>query len=270
MQLAIRETMLPGRTTLARFQQAKALGFSGIEVHATGLHDRLYELAEAIDSTGVRIAAVHLGAHDGYLSPVLSEREAAIGILRQAIAHAVDLQTEHVVFVPAWRGSRRMPDLRPQRSPEELESEMLIWLLRMVSDLAYAFGVTLSMQPVNHYKTHFLTTVAQATHVCKEIKDHPHIGIAPDTFHMALSEPDVPASLRTTAAHLRLLYLSDSNGRLPGQGLLDFDGIRAALTDLSYTDWLILAAHHPACTPDTLHNDFKIAHTTLQNSGLID
>ncbi|MCA9915559.1 MAG: sugar phosphate isomerase/epimerase, partial [Anaerolineae bacterium] len=135
MKFAIQENLLPGRTFRERCQRAKSLGFAGLEVQAEGLEDRLYEVAEALDASGLRIASVHLGKQDGYLSPELEKREAAIATMRQAMATAVDLLAEHVVFVPQW-GALTTPNLKPYRSSEEMASELMIWLLRTVSDLA--------------------------------------------------------------------------------------------------------------------------------------
>ena len=55
------------------------------------------------------------------------------------MADAVDLEAEYVSFVPHF-GATAMPDLTPYQTPLDLEKEMMIWLLRTVSDLAYAMG----------------------------------------------------------------------------------------------------------------------------------
>src|SRR5262245_6908107 len=137
MRIAIQEDMLPGRSIVEKLQNAQMLNFAGVEFWAHGLTERVPEIAAAIAETGVPAAAVNLGRRDGYLSPDLHERERAISAMRQAMGDAVDIGAGHVVFVPHF-GGPRMPDLTPYRSPIELESEMMIWLLRTVSDLAYA------------------------------------------------------------------------------------------------------------------------------------
>lgn len=262
MKLAIQEHLLPGRTTQQRFEEAQKLGFDGIELFADGLSERLLEVAQAIDSTGLSIAAVHLGRHAGYLSPHLDEREAAIGRLRQAMATAVDLHAEHVVFVPHF-GASQMPDLTPYRSAEEIDAEMMIWLLRTVSDLAYALGVMLHMQPRNRYETSFLNTVAQAEQFCEAIKDHPHVKIAPCLFDVALEETTPLAALQTAGERIGYLHLCDSNHALPGQGLLDFEAVAATIHEMHYDGWLTITAQLDVDDPEAAYHIVDALPKTL-------
>lgn len=244
MQLAIQEDMLVGRSMAEKLANAAQLGFAGVEFWADGLTERVPEIAEALQETGMQAAAVNMGRHAGYLSPVLAERESAIGHLRQTMANALDLGAYHVVFVPAY-GRSKMPDLTPYRSPAELDGEMLVWLLRTVSDLAYAIGVELDMQPVNRYESDFLNRLEQGAFFRQKIKDHPHVKLAASLFHMALEEGDVLACLRQHGQHLGYLHLSEQNGRLPGQGMLDFTLVIRILREIGYDGWLTYACGEP-------------------------
>ncbi len=264
MKFAIQEAMLPGRSVFERLQQARAAGLDGVEFDARSLTERVPEIVDALAQTGVQAAAVNLGRRDGYLSPVLAEREGAIGAMRQAMADALDIGAAHVVFVPHY-GGPKMPDLTPYRAPIELESEMMIWLLRTVSDLAYAMDVELDMLPVNHFESYFINRLDQAAFFRRKVKDHPHIRIAAHLFHMALEEADALGALRTLGQHIGYVYLSDSNCRLPGQGLTDFAAVAAALRDVAYTGWLTL-------TCDSRHlqfrSDFAASLQMLKSLGL--
>lgn len=244
MRFAIQEDMLPGRSPMEKLQNAQRIGFEGVEFWAPGLTERVPEIAAAVEQTGIRAAAVNLGRRDGYLSPELPERERAISEMRQAMTDAVDIGAEHVVFVPHF-GGPRMPDLTPYRSPIELESEMMVWLLRTVSDLAYAIGVELDMMPINHYETYFMNRLEQAVLFRRKIKDHPHVKIAAGIFHMALEETNLSESLRAHGKHIGYIHLADSNCRLPGQGLIDFAAVAAVLNEIGYTGWLTFACGEP-------------------------
>ena len=256
MKLAIHEAMLPGRSLKERYRHAKDLGFDGIEVFATGLEDRIYDVAEALNEVSLPVASVHMGSFDGYLSPDPEKREHSISTLRQAMATAVDLMAEDVIFVPHW-GKLITPDLKPHRSSEELASELMIWLIRTVSDLAYALGCTLHIQPANRFETEFLHTVAQASKFLDVIqmktaegkKDNPYIKIAPNTFDMALEEDRVADAIKQAGSRLGYLYLSDHNGRLPGQGLLNFEEIGKAVRETGYDGWLCLRVNPLPANP---------------------
>ena len=248
MKLAIQEDMLPARTDAERYQLAQDLGFDGIELWADGLDKRLMDVAMALNETELEVASVHLGHMDGYLSPDISVREEAISRMRQAMATAVDLQSPNVVFVPHW-GALDTPDLTPHRSAEEISSDLMIWLLRTVSDLAYALGTTLQMQPRHRYHTQFMNTMAQAVKFSDAIKDNPHIRIAPSLFDMALEENDVLDSLTQHGKRIGYLYLADSNGRLPGQGLYDWGKVAEAIQASDYAGWLCISAGKPITNP---------------------
>lgn len=267
MRIAIQEGMLPGRGTQEKLKNARDLGFHGVEFAAEGLTARVQSIVEALQATGVAAAAVNLGRRNGYLSPELSERESAIGVMRQAMADAVDIGAAHVVFTPHF-GGPRMPDLTPYRAPVELESEMMIWLLRTVSDLAYAIGVELDMLPVNRYESYFMNRLEQAAFFRRKIKDHAHVKAAVNLFHMALEEENLDAALRSHGKHVGYIQLADSNGRLPGQGLLDWVGIAAALGEFGYDGWLTYTAHRPTgrASPG---NDLPASLAVIRKAGLL-
>lgn len=270
MPLAIQDHLLPGRTFQQRFEAAQQLGFAGVEVQGHTLNEHLLDIAQAVDATGLPIAAVNISQQAGYLSPHLAERETAIGRMRQAMANAVDLRAEHVVFVPHI-GTSQMPDLTPYRSAEEIDAEMMIWLLRTVSDLAYALGVILHMQPKNHYETDLMNTVAQAAKFCEALKDYPYVRIAPCLFDMALEESDLIGALNTQAERIGYVHLCDSNHRLPGQGLLDFAAIADALRTNDYNGWLTITARlagDPDKAPFQIYDDLPDALALLREVGL--
>lgn len=255
MKLAIQLDMLPGRTIAERCQAAQTLGFQGIELWAPGLEDQLYEVAEALNESDLEVAAVHLGKRDGYLSPDPDTREAAISYMRESMALAVDLMAEHVVFVPHW-GELITPDLTPHRSAEELASDLMIWLLRTVSDLAMALGCKLHMQPRNHYETRFLNTLQQAVKFSDAIKDNPYIRIAPGLFDLSMEDSEWLASLRTHGNRIGYLYIADSNGGLPGTGLIDYSKVAQVLREISYDGWLCIGNGHPISDPEQQYANY--------------
>jgi sugar phosphate isomerase/epimerase len=244
MKFAIQEDMLPGRSTLERFENARRAGLSGVELWAENLPERVLEIAAAMDATGLQIAAVNMGRADGYIAVSFDERQQAIKRLQSAMECACDLRAESVIFVPQY-GESTLPDLTPFRTKAELEVEMYIWFLRTVNDLATAMGVVLCMQPVNRYESTFLNTISQAVHYCDEIKHHPGVRIAANLFHMALEEVDIPGVLRQHGELIDYVHLGDSNHRLPGRGLLNFASIAEALHDINFAGWLTFTGGTP-------------------------
>lgn len=248
MQIAIQEHLLPGKTLTERYTRAKDLGFDAVELWADDLETRLYDVAQALNTAQLPVAAINIGRRDGYLSPEMTAREAAISYMRQVMATAVDFHAEHVIFVPHW-GDLATPDLTPLRSSQELSYDLMVWLLRTVGDLAYALGVTLHMQARSRFDTQFMNTIGQAGKFCQEIKDYPYVRIAPRLFDMALEEQDIFAALQEQGERIGYLHLCDSNGRLPGQGLLDFEKVGQTLQAIGYDGWLTIAGGDPQNDP---------------------
>jgi sugar phosphate isomerase/epimerase len=244
MRLAIQEDMLAGNTTLERFQNAKALGFAGVEVWGSGLTPRVPELAEAAQHTGVAISAVNHGRQGRLLDPDRAERERALAAFRRSVVDGVDLGAAGVILVPHF-AEPTLPDLTPYKSVEQLEYELLHNHLRTLSDYVYAIGIDLYIEPINHYETHFINTLADGIKVRRKIKDHPHVKLNADVFHMAMEEQNSIQALRDYAADIGYIHLSDSNRRLPGQGMIDFAALASVLKETGYDGWLALECGNP-------------------------
>ena len=153
---------------------------------------------------------------------------------------ALDLEAEYVAFVPHY-GDSDLPDLTPFASPLELQKELLIWLLRGISDLADAMDTKLALRPVNSGETSFVTCLDEAAFFRGEVDNHPNITLAANTRCAALEEEDFAASLAAHCQALSAVYLVDDNGRLPGQGTLPFTGLASALRSKEFAGWLVLA-----------------------------
>lgn len=269
MPVAIQEDLLPGRSIQEKFEHARALGLNGIEFWARDLAPKVSAIAEAIEQTGVAASSINLGRQSRFLDPHPLERERALADLRQAIADAVDLGAATVVFVPHYFGAA-LPDLMPWMSAVELEIELLFMHLRTLSDFADALGVSLCLKPVNHYETHFMTRVEHAAMITRRL-NHPRVRIAANTFHMALEERDLAGVLREHADQLGLVYLSDSNQRLPGGGLIDFKALGAALNETGYTGWYVLEAGDPGANAERaphLLADLPASLDLLREAGI--
>ncbi len=269
MRLAIQEDMLAGKTALERFENARALGFEGVEVWGTGLTVRVPELAEAAEQTGVAISAVNHGNQGRLLDPDRAERERALAAFRQSVVDGVDLGASGVILVPHF-AEPTLPDLTPYKSVEQLEYEMLHNHLRTLSDYVYAIGIDLYIEPINRYETLFLNTLADVIKVRRKIKDHPHIKVNADVFHMAMEEQDSVAALRQYANDLGYIHLADNNRRLPGQGMIDFAALGAVLNEVGYSGWVALECGQPGKNAESARQimaDLPAAIDYLRQAG---
>lgn len=248
MQIAIQEDMLPGRTLVEKLEKAKELGFAGIEFWGRHLERRIYEIGDALETTDMTAAAINHGRQSRFLDPNPHEREQALDELRASIRCAADIQAKGVIFVPHFFGAL-LPDLSPYKSAMQLEAELLDRFLRELSDFAYALGVELYVEPVNRYETHFLNRLEQAAHVTRKI-NHSSVKIVADVFHMALEEQDMTTAFQAHASDIGHVHLADNNRGLPGQGMLDFAAIGAALKQIGYTGWAAYECGNPGDNHD--------------------
>lgn len=243
MQIAIQEDMLPGRSMMEKFENAKKLGVQGIEFWGRGLSDKVRDIVEAMEATGVVAAAVNHGRQSRFLDPDPIERDIALTELRQSMMDAADIRAKGVIFVPHFFGPL-LPDLMPYKMAVELEFELLIAHLRTLEDLADAMDIDLYVEPVNRYETHFLNRLEQAAAVSRN-RNHPRIKIVADLFHMALEESDMAQAIRNHAKDIGHVHLADSNRRLPGQGLTDFGKMATALREIGYEGWASFECGEP-------------------------
>ncbi|MFN8528350.1 MAG: sugar phosphate isomerase/epimerase family protein [Anaerolineae bacterium] len=270
MQIAIQEDMLPGRSIMDKFEQAKDLGLQGIEFWGRGLPMKVEPIVDAMERTGIKAAMVNHGRQGRILDSDPIAREQGLEDLRQSIMCAADIKAAGVSFVPHFYGAL-MPDLSPYMSAVELEAEMLHTHLRTLSDYADAMGVTLYIEAVNHYETHFLNRLEQAAKVVRRI-NHPRVKVTAGVFHMALEERDTPTALRDGGDVVGHVHLADSNRRLPGQGILDLKAIAEALKAINYAGWVTLESGMPgentpgSSAAQTL-TDLPASLTVLRASG---
>jgi sugar phosphate isomerase/epimerase len=269
MKLAIQEDMLLGRTMLEKFELARQLGFDGVEFWGSTVSRQVEAITEAMAHTGLKTSGINVGRQAKLLGADPAERELALEQLRRAITDAADLGAEGVVFVPAFHGPD-VPDLSPLMTAEQLESELLIAHLRTLEDFANAVGVTLFIEPINRYETHFLNRVEQAAALAHR-RAHPRVKVCADVFHMALEEADLGAALRTHADVVGYVHLADNNRRLPGQGITPFAQVGAALREIGYTGWLSLECGEPSANQpfaERYASDLPASVAFLREAGL--
>lgn len=238
--LAIQEALLPGATVMHKFATAAELGFSAVELPAEDLDERLPEVYDALQTQGLAASGVNMGTASGWLAADRATRAESADMLRRALTCALDLEAEYVTFVPHY-GESDLPDLTPFASPTELQKELLIWLLRGISDLADAMDAKLAILPVNSRETSFVTCLDDAAYFRSQVEDHPNITIAANTRCLALEEQDVASSLSAHCHALSAVYLIDDNRRMPGQGSLPFANLASALRSTDFAGWLVLA-----------------------------
>ena len=219
MLLAVSENMIPGAGYGEKLRFLRDSGYDGIELFPEAAGRETAALKRAMAETGM-VAPSMRGRTRDLLAAEPSARQAQIERLRRVCALAEECGVSVVVIVPVF-GGPRLPDVTPWRSAVELEEALLETILPTIGAIAVDHGVTLVMEPLNRYETHFLNTLAHGAAICRRA-GHPGVRVMADFFHMHLEEADIAASLGENLAYVSHVHLADSNRDLPGRGHTDF------------------------------------------------
>jgi sugar phosphate isomerase/epimerase len=129
------------------------------------------------------------------------------------------------------------------RLPEGTQAqEALAWLKEGLLDIAeygQPKGVRVLLEPLNHLEANIFLTVLEAVEFLRSL-NHPNLGILPDTFHMNIEEPCLPASLMAAKEYITHVHFSDSNRRYPGAGHLNFREVLEALRLMGYDGFITI------------------------------
>lgn len=219
MLLAVSENMIPGTGYLEKLRFLQDHGYDGIELFPESAAQETVELKRAMAETEICAPSMR-GRTRNLLAADLAVRQDQIEKLQGVCALAENCGVAVVIVVPVF-GGPNVPDLTPWRSAFELEESLLETILPKIGDIAANHGVTLVMEPLNRYETHFLNTLAHGAAICQRV-GHPNVRVMADFFHMHIEEADIAASLADNLSYVSHVHLADSNRDLPGCGHTDF------------------------------------------------
>ncbi|MDE2930903.1 MAG: sugar phosphate isomerase/epimerase [Chloroflexota bacterium] len=219
MLLAVSENMIPGAGYGEKLRFLRDHGYDGIELFPDVAAQETAELKQSMSETGISAPSMRGRTRD-LLAADPAARQAQIESLKSVCALAEDCGVGAVIIVPVF-GGPNVPDLTPWRSAIELEEALLDTILPTIGDIAANHGVTLVMEPLNRYETHFLNTLAHGAAICQRV-GHPNVRVMADFFHMHIEEADIAASLADNLSYVSHVHLADSNRDLPGCGHTDF------------------------------------------------
>lgn len=213
-------------------KEAKALGFTGIEVFAPGPEAfNKSETAKIATDHGLKIAALGTGGgwvlHQWTLtSPDEKVRTNAKNFIAQMIEAGAPFGA------PAIIGSlqgRHCASVDPLQAHAYLE-EALVYL----SQKAKSLGTILLFEPLNRYESNLIRTVEEGMSLISKVGESNSLKLLCDLFHMNIEESNIADSLKKCGAMLGHVHLADSNRKPAGLGHTDFNPIAAALKEIAY------------------------------------
>ena len=219
------------RQLFARFRPA---GYAGLQLKGNQYEEHLGDPAGFTaawgDDPALTSALITMGPLD----------DTGVTRLREIVAFATATGAERVVFCHDHP--------RDGVTPADLRS--FARTLSAVGRDASAHGVALSL----HH--HFQQPVMHREDFGVFFSAADHVGLTVDTAHLVKSGvTDVPALIRDFAPVIDNIHLkdyADGEWRILGRGTLNFKDIAAALSDISYHNWLCVDEESPAPLPEGL------------------
>jgi sugar phosphate isomerase/epimerase len=233
MKLCCQDRLMPGATFKERFLKLRDAGYTATEVPGRALWTQFEEIKEASRAADLPVVAMCLGFEGCLLDPNPDERQKAADGLKNLLAMGHELGGAHIVVPPIF-GGPRVPDLRPWKSPVEIEDELIVPILREIVDARPNDKSCILLEPLNRYEQHYLRTLADGVRVSKAT-DRPRVKIMADVFHMNIEERDPYTALRDNIAHVLHVHLADNTRLEPGTGIINFARYGEVLRAVKYT-----------------------------------
>lgn len=223
-----------------RFAAARRAGFDAVEIQFPELEET-GTLARAAMDQKMPVALINVprGPGDAVGLAALPEAREAY---RAAVAQcAMQAQTLEVCKVNVLAG-------RPDAGADPAACQAaLVDNLRHTANVMQRHGIKVMVEPVNRLDVpgFFLSGLDAGLDLLAEV-DHSNLFLQFDFYHMAITEPDLPAAIRRAGARIGHVQFADTPGRHePGTGTIDFAAAFAALRETGY-DGSVSAEYTPA------------------------
>jgi D-psicose/D-tagatose/L-ribulose 3-epimerase len=230
-----------GKANLDLLPPIKEHGFEGVQVP-------LFQPSE-FDAADIRRGAEANGLECSvcaiFTSPLslISEDAAVRSRTRQHVVDCIRAAAEagsKTLLGPIYAPVCYLPGRR--RSADEWNRAVESY--QSFTDTLVSHNMTLGIEPLNRFETHFLNTGADAAALCEAV-GHPNVGILYDTFHGNIEEKKLGDGLRAVGKHLLHVHACENDRGTPGSGHVEWTGMFQALGDIEYDGWLTIESFAP-------------------------
>ncbi len=222
--------------TLDLIDRVKGLGLDFIEIPLLCL--------ETFDSTAVRKRLEQVGLDVCTSTVLLGDTDITSGdesIRRKGVEYLkACVKATQEIGATNFSGVIYSQHVKAARKrPTEEEWGFSADCLREVAQYAQDLNIQIGLEPVNRYETYLVNTAAQAVHL-KEMVGEPNVKIHLDTYHMNIEEKSFYEATKLAGDDLIHYHLCENDRGIPGTGLVDWDGIFKALSEINYQGYAAL------------------------------
>lgn len=242
MQLCANLSMLWSELPMpARFAAAVEAGFDAVEIQFPDEHD-LAALVAAQRAAGIPVVLVNVprGSEQTMGLAAIPGAEAAFRAAVETARRTAEALGAQKVNVLAGRPGKAAPDACHRT---------LAGNLRHAAEVFARDGRRVLVEPLNPVDVPgFFLDSLSAGMAALATADHANLALQFDLYHMAMTEPDLPAAISLAGARIGHVQFADAPGRHePGSGDIDFAAALHALAGAGYGD-VLAAEYRPATT----------------------
>ena len=128
-----------------------AYGYEGIEFGGNSLGERQDEIVKATENHPVKASTICAGYPGCLLDSDPEQRELAIAGIRSLLKVGAAIGAVGLIMVPVF-GAPRISDLSPYKTTTELETELLVEILKDLGGYAEEVGSIVLLEPLNRYE----------------------------------------------------------------------------------------------------------------------
>ncbi len=225
-------------------QKAKEIGFEVIDFAISNPYTFPSELVKnELERVGIDcVCTTTLTLETNPISPDPNIRKAGVEAMKKCIDICVFLGSPLLggVNYAGWGYLTKKP-----RS--EAEWNWAVECMREVGEYAKKTGsVTICVECVNRFETHFLNIAEDAVRFCKEVGTG-NIKVHLDCFHMIREEKSFSGAVKTCGKeYLGYVHVNENDRGIPGTGLVPFKEFFEALLDIGYEGSLVIESFDPS------------------------
>lgn len=233
MKFAVNSLLFTGTMTLddlPLLDKVAAMGFDTLEVTPVdpGVFPAKALRARAADLGLTLNANFALPAEANTISPDPAVRQRGVDLGRRVVDLCVAAGVEIYCGANycAW-------GYLPGRRRSQDEWDWGVESFRAVCAHAVGAPITLAVETLNRFESHYLNTAADALRFVEEV-GLPNAAVHLDTFHMLREEDDLPGAIRAAGKRMAYFHACGSHRGVPGRDMVPWDATFAALRDIGY------------------------------------
>jgi D-psicose/D-tagatose/L-ribulose 3-epimerase len=229
---------------LPLLDKAKALGFDAVDIVPFDVDRFPAKLVRqrAADLGLDVITEIGMPAHANLISPEAAIRAAGVELTKRLI----DLSIEAGARVFGGVNYCCWGYLTGRMRTEE-EWKWGLENFRTVADygLAQAPELTIALEVVNRFESHFLNIAADAVRFIQDLGTPPNLKVHLDSFHMIREEDDFAGAVRETGPLLGYVHACENQRGIPGRGQVPWRDFFRALADVNYQGVVTIESFDP-------------------------